>query len=458
MADVPLTPALGAGVSRNGVIILLDMALFALLLNVLPFSPDANKGLGLMVFIGVLWLTEALHVTLTALLVPLVAVGLGLLDAPKALSSFADPIIFLFFGGFALATALHIQGLDRLIANRLMVLARGKMSTAVLLLFGVTAALSMWISNTATAAMMLPLALGILSKLDKEKDSRTFVFVLLGVAYSASIGGLGTLVGSPPNAIAAAQLGLDFAGWMKFGLPVMLVTMPVMMAVLYLVLRPNLKHVVSIETETMVWTPSRMITLSIFAVTVVCWIFSSQISAALGGIKQFDSLVALSAAVLIGATGVANWQQIQKNTEWGVLMLFGGGLTLSAVLKDSGASLVMANGMADIFGASHWFIIILAVAAFIIFLTEFTSNTASAALLVPVFATVAEALGMPPLLLTLVIGMGASFAFMLPVATPPNAIVFGSGLVRQRDMIRVGWWLNLVCILVISLFAWFVWL
>ncbi|KAB7688636.1 SLC13 family permease [Plesiomonas shigelloides] len=458
MADVPLTPALGAGVSRNGVIILLDMALFALLLNVLPFSPDANKGLALMVFIGVLWLTEALHVTLTALLVPLVAVGLGLLDAPKALSSFADPIIFLFFGGFALATALHIQGLDRLIANRLMVLARGKMSTAVLLLFGVTAALSMWISNTATAAMMLPLALGILSKLDKEKDSRTFVFVLLGVAYSASIGGLGTLVGSPPNAIAAAQLGLDFAGWMKFGLPVMLVTMPVMMAVLYLVLRPNLKHVVSIETETMVWTPSRMITLSIFAVTVMCWIFSSQISAALGGIKQFDSLVALSAAVLIGATGVANWQQIQKNTEWGVLMLFGGGLTLSAVLKDSGASLVMANGMADIFGASHWFIIILAVAAFIIFLTEFTSNTASAALLVPVFATVAEALGMPPLLLTLVIGMGASFAFMLPVATPPNAIVFGTGLVRQRDMIRVGWWLNLVCILVISLFAWFVWL
>ncbi|MFL1804833.1 SLC13 family permease [Plesiomonas shigelloides] len=458
MADVPLTPALGAGVSRNGVIILLDMVLFALLLNVLPFSPDANKGLALMVFIGVLWLTEALHVTLTALLVPLVAVGLGLLDAPKALSSFADPIIFLFFGGFALATALHIQGLDRLIANRLMVLARGKMSTAVLLLFGVTAALSMWISNTATAAMMLPLALGILSKLDKEKDSRTFVFVLLGVAYSASIGGLGTLVGSPPNAIAAAQLGLDFAGWMKFGLPVMLVTMPVMMAVLYLVLRPNLKHVVSIETETMVWTPSRMITLSIFAVTVVCWIFSSQISAALGGIKQFDSLVALSAAVLIGATGVANWQQIQKNTEWGVLMLFGGGLTLSAVLKDSGASLVMANGMADIFGASHWFIIILAVAAFIIFLTEFTSNTASAALLVPVFATVAEALGMPPLLLTLVIGMGASFAFMLPVATPPNAIVFGTGLVRQRDMIRVGWWLNLVCILVISLFAWFVWL
>ena len=455
MSELSVSPSpASGGISRSSVILAADILLLGLLLAFLPFEPAANKGLALMIFIGVLWLTEALHVTLTALLVPIMAVVLGLLEAPKALSMFADPIIFLFFGGFALATALHIQGIDRLLANQLLLAARGRMGVAVMMLFGVSAGVSMWISNTATAAMMLPLALGILSKLDKEKDSRTFVFVLLGVAYSASIGGLGTLVGSPPNAIAAAQLGLDFAGWMKFGIPVMLVTMPLMIGLLYLLLRPNLRHTFKVEVETLSWTRPRLLALAIFALTVVCWIFSTQISAALGGVKQFDSLVALSAAVLIGATGVANWQQIQKNTEWGVLMLFGGGLTLSAVLKDSGASLVMANGMADIFGASHWFIIILAVAAFIIFLTEFTSNTASAALLVPVFATVAEALGMPPLLLTLVIGMGASFAFMLPVATPPNAIVFGTGLVRQRDMIRVGWWL----ILVISLFAWFVWL
>ena len=201
----------------------------------------------------------------------------------------------------------------------------------------------------------------------------------------------------------------------------------------------------------------RLIALGIFALTVVSWIFSTQISAMLGGVKQFDSLVAISAAVLIGASGVASWKQIQNNTEWGVLMLFGGGLTLSIILQDSGASAIMANGMADIFGASHWFIIMLAVATFIIFLTEFTSNTASAALLVPVFATVATALGMPEALLTLIIGFGASCAFMLPVATPPNAIVFGSGFIKQTDMVRVGIGLNIVSIAVVTLFAWFLW-
>ncbi|MGL4931108.1 MAG: DASS family sodium-coupled anion symporter [Plesiomonas sp.] len=456
-ASLPQMPQ-SALLGRNPLILIADIALFVLLLNVLPFEPAANKGLALMVFIGVLWLTEALHVTLTALLVPIVAVGLGLLEAPKALSMFADPIIFLFFGGFALATALHIQGIDRLIANQLLVAARGRMGVAAMMLFGVSALLSMWISNTATAAMMLPLAMGVLSQLDQEREHKTFVFVLLGIAYSCSIGGLGTLVGSPPNAIAAAQLGLDFAGWMKFGIPVMLVTMPLMIGLLYLLLKPNLKHTFSIKTERLAWTPHRIVTLGIFSLTVVCWIFSSQISAALGGVKQFDSLVALSAAVLIGATGTASWGQIQKNTEWGVLMLFGGGLTLSAVLKESGASVVLANGMADIFGASHWFIIILAVATFIIFLTEFTSNTASAALLVPVFATVADALGMPSALLTLVIGMGASCAFMLPVATPPNAIVFGTGHIKQSEMVRVGIWLNLMCVGIVTLFAWFVWM
>ncbi|MGL5696984.1 MAG: DASS family sodium-coupled anion symporter, partial [Plesiomonas shigelloides] len=317
MSELSVSPSpASGGISRSSVILAADILLLGLLLAFLPFEPAANKGLALMIFIGVLWLTEALHVTLTALLVPIMAVVLGLLEAPKALSMFADPIIFLFFGGFALATALHIQGIDRLLANQLLLAARGRMGVAVMMLFGVSAGLSMWISNTATAAMMLPLALGVLAQLDSEKDHRTFVFVLLGIAYSCSIGGLGTLVGSPPNAIAAAQLGLDFAGWMKFGIPVMLVTMPLMIGLLYLLLRPNLRHTFKVEVETLSWTRPRLLALAIFALTVVCWIFSTQISAALGGVKQFDSLVALSAAVLIGACGVANWQQIQKNTEW----------------------------------------------------------------------------------------------------------------------------------------------
>lgn len=237
----------------------------------------------------------------------------------------------------------------------------------------------------------------------------------------------------------------------------MVILMPLMMGVLYLVFRPNLNQTFELEFEKMEWTRSGILALGIFGLTVVCWIFSSYISAALGGIKQFDTIVALGAAVLIGISGVANWHHIQQNTEWGVLYLFGGGLTLSAILKDSGASLVMAQGVADLFGEGHWFVIILAVTVFIIFLTEFTSNTASAALLVPIFASVAEALGMPPALLVIIIGVGASCAFMLPVATPPNAIVYGTGEIRQSEMIKVGMWLNVVCVIAISVFAWFFW-
>ena len=196
---------------RNNLIFIADVVLFFILLKVLPFTPEANKGLALLVFVAVLWLTEALHVTITALLIPLLAIGLGLVKSKQALVAFADPTIFLFFGGFALATALHIQKLDRLIANKIMALSKGKLSVAVIYLFGVTAFLSMWMSNTATAAMMLPLAMGILSKLDRDAHHNTYVFVLLGIAYSASIGGMGTLVGSPPNAIVASQLHLTFA-------------------------------------------------------------------------------------------------------------------------------------------------------------------------------------------------------------------------------------------------------
>lgn len=154
----------------------------------LPFDAKANKGLALLVFIAVLWLTEALHVTVTALLVPLLAIGLGLVATKNALAAFADPTIFLFFGGFALATALHIQKLDRMIANKIMALARGKLFVASIYLFSITAFLSMWMSNTATAAMMLPLAMGVLSQMDREANHNTYVFILLGIAYSANMG------------------------------------------------------------------------------------------------------------------------------------------------------------------------------------------------------------------------------------------------------------------------------
>jgi len=163
------------------------------------------------------------------------------------------------------------------------------------------------------------------------------------------------------------------------------------------------------------------------------------------------------AAVLIAVAGVASWKQIQDNTEWGVLLLFGGGLTLSEVLKNSGASKIMADGIVFLIEGGHLYIIGLIVATFIIFLTEFTSNTASAALLVPIFISIAQALNVAPLGLALIIGLGASCAFMLPVATPPNAIVFGTGQVKQSEMVRVGLVLNIVCVFIIATVAYFFW-
>lgn len=450
--------------TRNGVILLLDVVLFFALLAYLPFDPKANKGLALLAFVAVLWLTEALHVTITALLVPILAIGLGLVSSKEALATFADPTIFLFFGGFALATALHIQQLDRMIANKIMMMAGGKLSLAVIYLLAATALLSMWISNTATAAMMLPLAMGVLSKLDRTADHNTYVFVLLGIAYSASIGGMGTLVGSPPNMIVASNLNISFAEWLGYGLPIMLMLMPLMIGILYVVFKPNLSQKFDFDFEKIEFNRSRIITLVIFVFIALCWVFSSKLNPLLSGllgvksISSFDSVVALIAAVLLCVTRVVNWEQIQENTEWGVLMLFGGGLTLSAVLGKTGASKVMADGLVFMIEGGHFFIIGLLVATFIIFLTEFTSNTASAALLVPIFISIAQALNMPPIGLALIIGLGASCAFMLPVATPPNAIVFGTGEVRQSEMIKAGFWLNIVCIIVIATYGYFFWL
>ena len=445
----------------KGIVITAIAAIIAYFLatSILPFEPLVNKGLALATFIGILWLTEAIHITATAILVPMLAIFIGIpeYDTKKALTSFADPIIFVFFGGFALAAAMHVQKLDRKIAFGLVSLAGGHLGRAIVMIFAVTAFLSMWISNTATAAMMLPLAIGLLSHVDASKDRNTFIFVLLGIAYSASIGGIGALVGSPPNGIAAKELGLDFMGWMKFGLPVMLVSLPVLLGVMYLILRPNLSHKVSLVHEDIPWTMPRVLTIVVFAITAISWIFGKQLGE-MFGFKSPDTVIALFAAVAVLMLGLVSWKQVSDNTDWGVLMLFGGGIALSDIMKNTGASAVLAEQISGGLAGSSAIIVILVVAAFIIFLTEFTSNTASAALLVPLFVPIGTALGLPPEILVMVIGIGASCAFMMPVATPPNAIVMGTGHIKQGDMMKVGFFLNLAAIGIVTIMAYMLWM
>ena len=423
--------------------------------HILPYGTDANKGIALLIFVAALWFTEAVHITVTALMVPILAVVLGFpdTDIKKAMAGFADPTIYIFFGGFALATALHMQRLDRKIAVSLLRVSRGNMKMAVLMLFAVTAFLSMWISNTATAAMMLPLAMGLMSHLDPKKDRRTFAFVLLGIAYCAGIGGMGTLVGSPPNAIAAKALGLDFTGWMGYGLPIMLVLLPMMLVSLFVVLRPQFSaSTVQAQTEDIPWNLHRVLTVLIALGTALAWMLSGKIGKATG-IASIDSIIALIAAALVVVFGTVGWREVARNTDLGVLFLFGGGIALSSMMNHSGASAALGNEVARLLSGAPHGVVIVAVTTFIILLTNFTSNTASAALLVPMFASIAAQMGLPERVLALVIGIGASCAFMLPVGTPPNAIVFATGKIRQRDMVGAGFMLSVLSIAAISVWA-----
>lgn len=219
--------------------------------------------------------------------------------------------------------------------------------------------------------------------------------------------------------------------------------------------RPNLNRRIHLPTEEIPWTRRRTTTMVLFACTALAWIFGGQVNQWLGTSSP-DSVIALAAAVLVVVLGLASWRQVSDNTDWGVLFLFGGGLTLSSLLRSSGASQVLGDQVALFLTGAGEFWIILGVTSFIIVLTEFTSNTASAALLVPVFAAIAERMGMPPTVLVLMIGIGASCAFMLPVATPPNAIVFGTGHMRQSEMVRAGAVLNVFCVIALTLWGYFV--
>ncbi|TOF17744.1 SLC13 family permease [Vibrio parahaemolyticus] len=443
--------------TRNSMILNANILLFIILFNTLPFEPQVVTGISILVFVAILWLTEAIHVSITALLIPMLAVFLGVFNTQAALNNFSNSIIFLFLGGFALAAALHKQKLDQALADKVLLIARGRMSVAVFMLFGVSAGLSMWISNTATAAMMLPLVLGVMTKLDAKKNHNTFLFVLLGIAYSASIGGIATLVGSPPNAIAAAEVGLNFTEWMKLGLPISLILMPIAILVLYTMTKPDLSHKFELDHKPVEWTNGKMVTLAIFLLTVTLWILSKPINTMLGGFAKFDTLVAIGAILLLGASRAVEWKDIEKTTDWGVLILFGGGICLSNVLKATGTSVFLAHSLTGFLEQAGVLLTILSVVAFVVFLTEFASNTASAALLVPVFATIAEALGLSPVILSALIAVAASCAFMLPVATPPNAIVFGTGHIKQKEMMRIGFVLNIACIGALTLFAWLFW-
>ena len=450
---------------KSLIILALDFVFMLVLIKILPFSAQENRGLALLIFIGILWLTEAFNITVTSLMVPVVAIGLGLINTQKALAPFSTPIIYMFFGGFVVAAVLQIQNLDKIIANYIIRLAKGNLKLSITYLFTVTTFLSMWINNTAVAAMMLPLTMGMLKGINAEKNHRLYAFVLLGMAFSASIGGIGTLVGSAPNAILASQIQVTFTEWLGYGFPVMVLLVPSMIFSLWVILRPDFSVDFNPSLEKVSFHRKNIITLLIFIGMAIMLLFSSLLNPWITAflelpkkIENFDTVIALCVVIFICVSGVASWKEIQERVEWGVLVLFGGGLTLSIVMKDSGASKIMADSIVQFVQTKPLWVLCFVMTAFIIFLTEFTSNTASAALIMPIVISVAQSMNLPPIALAAIIACRASCAFMLPIATPPNAIVFATGNVKQLDMAKVGLILNLFCIAIIGSMTYFVWL
>ena len=432
-------------VSKKLIVILL-WGIFSYLLSQLLVDVDSTqKGLFILFICAGLWMTEIVPLPVTALLVPVIAYFMGILSPKEAMAPFSSTIIFLFMGGFTLAALLNKHGIDRWLADKVTTMSNGNLWVSVIGFFAVTSFLSMWMSNTATTAMMIPIAIALVNK----EYPRMRTMILLGTAYSANIGGNGTAVGSPPNGLAVSALDIDFFTWFKVGFPTALVMFPLVIIALWFVIRPEKDAKVNrlSDSHSMNWTSEAKGTIGLFLFTVICWIFSSQIGASLG-LRNFDRMIAILITALAPAFKLITWKDLEDKIGWGILLLFGGGLCLSVVLGETGTSLWLATALIN--SISTPWIIIFACITLMVFLTELSSNTGSAAILIPVMIALSNQFD-PAVTYALVFGVGlaANCAFMLPVATPPNALVYGTGYINQKDMIKTGIILNIFSIFVV---------
>lgn len=447
--------------TRDGTVsyplLLLGAMLAALAWLLAPEPAALRSGLAIFVLVASLWVTQALPLAATALLVPLLAILGGIRQPQAALAPFAHPILFLFLGGFALAAALRAQGLGHALARAALHAARGRRSGAILLLAGATALLSMWMSNTAAAMLMLPIALGFI---DTQKDAMgpdEQAFTLLAITYSTALGGMASIVSTPPNAMAAAHSGAGFLQWFAQVAPLSLLLWIAMLAILYVTLRPRLEGRMEIEPRQFTWTRTRVVAALIFAATVLAWAGAGPLGRLLGVTADMHAVIALATVAALIASGTVGWKQLESEIQWSVLLLFGGGLALSEVLVASGASDFLVRQLFGVLQHAPGVLVILGMVAFIVVLSELMSNTASAALALPLFMPLAPVIGLSPLSMAAAIALAASCGFMLPVATPPNALTFGTGRVTQRTMMRCGWKLDLACIVLITSGAYWAW-
>jgi sodium-dependent dicarboxylate transporter 2/3/5 len=439
--------------------------------NLVPLTAAARGTVALAVWMATWWMTEAVSVYATALL-PLALLSiLGAGDAKEASVPYGNEMIFLFLGGFLLALSMQRWGLDRRIAYGVLRLLGTRADLLVLGLMGLTAFVSLWVSNTATTLTLYPIALSVLALARTGTPPGALRnlshALLLGVAYAASIGGMGTPIGTPPNlflvSYAREHLGLDisFADWMLFGIPLVLLFLP---AAWWLLLRVFPLRGLRVQgVEGMAGEALRAMgpmgrgekaTIAAFLFAACIWIFKPLlVHVTIAGLHPFrgftDSGVAMFAALALfvfpaggGKGPVLDWDTAKK-IPFGLLLLFGGGLSLAAAIERNGVATYLGQQMTALQGFPMWAFIALA-ALSVLFLGELLSNTAMAATVIPICAALAVAAGWDVLTVLIPITLAASCGFMLPVATPPNAIAYGSGEIDAHAMVRVGFWLNLM--------------
>lgn len=474
------------------------------------FSNAGRATMALAVWMAVWWMTEAVELYATALL-PLVALPMtGASAVREAAAPYAHELIFLFMGGFLIALAMQRWGLHRRLALKALRAAGDHPAGIVACFMGVTAFFSMWVSNTATAVMMLPIALSIIglveqvepgsvgggARADSKGNGGTgnaaigvtknggpgtktrphfALCLLLGIAYAASIGGIGTIIGTPPNVFLASfiqsNLGqeISFVRWMGVGLPLVAVFLPLVWLMLTRVLYPLRGERIEGSSEVTerayrelgAMSRGERVVLVVFLLAALSWITRPLlVRVQVGDLHPLaglsDPVVAMVAALALFIVPVdvkrrvfvMNWETAVK-LPWGILLLFGGGLSLAAAIRANGVGEYIGHQLAFLSGIPT-LLLVMAVIALVIFLTELTSNTATTATFIPILAALSPVFDLHPYMLIVPAAIAASCAFMLPVATPPNAIIFGSGHVTIQQMIRAGFWLNLLGVVLIT--------
>jgi solute carrier family 13 (sodium-dependent dicarboxylate transporter), member 2/3/5 len=459
-------------VKRAG-FILGPLLFISILLTDAGHTPLATKVLAVAAWMLVWWLTEALPIFITAMLPMVLFPALGIMPLKETFMPYGSPIVFLFLGGFIIALAMEERKLHERIAYGLVRLTGTDLRGVVFGFMMATALVAMWISNTATAVMMLPIALSVIALVAKQADEATAarfsLLLLLGIAYAANIGGTITLIGTPPNLVFAGYYfdafgeEFSFARWLKFGIPIgvglLLLTYLLLTSVIFPIRERKVKGVQELfDAKWAALGPMQLpekLVLVVFSLTVFCWVFSTQINEVLGASVLNNTNIAMAGGLLMFMVPVSwkrgefllDWKSTQR-LPWGILILFGGGLALAGGLEHAGIIHLVGEWVADNAGTSP-FMLCLGLTVVALFATEVMSNVALVTVLLPVVLGIAEGTGIEVTYLAIPVTLAASCAFMMPISTPPNAVVFASGHITVGQMARAGIWVNLLAVALI---------